>query len=88
MSFLPHLSNNYYLPFHVDEWIDWSYTRGVIDSESITISDPYTGIGNIASPEIGFNLATISIKWLLGTNLLTIFLFISNRINEFFLYYR
>lgn len=83
ISFLPHLSNNHYLPFHVDEWIHWSYTKGVIESGSTTIINPFTGTGNIASPEIGFYLSTLSIKWLSGTNLLTIFLFMPTIIGIF-----
>jgi len=75
MMFLPHLSNNYYLPFHVDEWIHWSYSRSVIESGHSTFINPYTGGGNIANPEIGFHIATCCIKWISGTSFLTIFLF-------------
>lgn len=83
MTFLPHLSNNYFLPFHVDEWIHWSYSGAVMESGSTTFTNPYTGMGNIASPEIGFHLATSCIKWLSGSNLLTIFLFMPTIIGIF-----
>jgi len=83
MMFLPHLSNNYFLPFHVDEWIHWSYSRAVMESGSTTFLNPYTGVGNIADLEIGFHLATTSIRWLSGCNLLTIFLFMPSIIGAF-----
>ncbi len=83
MTFLPHLSNNYYLPFHVDEWIHWSYSRAVMESGSTTFLDPYTGLKNIAPPEIGFHIITSCIKWLSGSNLLTIFLFMPAIIGAF-----
>ena len=83
MTFLPHLSNNCFLPFHVDEWIHWSYSGAVMGSGSTTFTNPYTGMGNIASPEIGFHLATSCIKWLSGSNLLTIFLFMPTIIGIF-----
>jgi hypothetical protein len=75
MMFLPHLSNNYYLPFHVDEWIHWSYTRAIIEQGSTTFLDPYTGIGVISSPEIGFHLASACFHWISTSNLVTIFVF-------------
>jgi hypothetical protein len=76
MMFLPHLSNNYYLPFHVDEWIHWSYTRAVIGQGSATFIDPYVGSGAVANPEIGFHLATACLYWISGSTLLTIFVFL------------
>lgn len=83
MTFLPHLSNSYFLPFHVDEWIHWSYSRAVMEGGSISFANPYTGIGTIANTEIGFHLATSCIKWLTGCNLLTIFLFMPTVIGIF-----
>lgn len=83
MMFLPHLSNNYYLPFHVDEWIHWSYSSAVIESGQSTFLNPYTGGGNIANPEIGFHIATCCLKWLSGANLLTVFLFMPAIIGVF-----
>ena len=83
ITFLPHLSNSYFLPFHVDEWVHWSYSRAVMESGSITFANPYTGIGTIANAEIGFHLATSCIKWLSGCNLLTIFLFVTTVIGVF-----
>ena len=76
MTLLPHLSNNYYLPFHVDEWIHWSYTQAVINQGTTTFINPYTGIGTITSPQIGFHLITASLHWITGSNLLTIFVFL------------
>lgn len=74
MSFLPHLTNNYYLPFHVDEWIHWSSTRAVIESGSTVYVDPYIGSGIVADSEIGFHLVAGIFYWLSETDFLTIFL--------------
>jgi len=75
IGFLPHFLNNHYLPFHVDEWIHWSYTNAVFTSGQTSFVDPYIGKGIISSPEIGFHLLTASIKWISGSSLQTIFLF-------------
>ena len=75
MTFLPHLLNNYFLPFHVDEWIHWSYTRSVMQSSSATFLNPYTGGGPVVDLEIGFRIATACLKWISGSNLLTILVF-------------
>jgi hypothetical protein len=84
MVFLPHLANNYYLPFHVDEWIHYSYTRAVIEQGTITtFINPYTGSGTITSPEIGFYLASASIHWISTSSLATIFLFMPALIGAF-----
>ena len=45
MAFLPHLSNDYYLPFHVDEWIHWEFSRAVVEQGSSVFINPYTGNG-------------------------------------------
>jgi len=83
MMFLPHLANNYYLPFHVDEWIHWSYTDSVMISGQSTFVSPYTGTGQVIDPEIGFHIATSSIHWMTGANLLTIFVFMPAIIGVF-----
>lgn len=75
MTFLPHLSMNYYLPFHVDEWIHWSYSRSIMDSGSVSFLDPYTGVGTVLDPEIGFHTFTASVSWLTSSSLLTLFLY-------------
>lgn len=75
MIFLPHLSNNYLLPFHVDEWVHWSYSQMVMESGSTTFLNPYTGFQNVGSGEIGFHITTACLSWLSGANLLSIFLF-------------
>jgi hypothetical protein len=75
MMLLPHLTNNYYLPFHVDEWIHWSLSRAVIEQGSTTIINPYLGSGIFPNHEIGFHLATASIHWISTSTLSTIFLF-------------
>jgi len=75
MMFLPHLQNNYYLPFHVDEWIHYSYTRGLIEQGTTTFINPYTGSGIVTLPEKGFHLTTACIHWISTSNLTTIFLF-------------
>jgi len=76
MMLLPHLKQTYYLPFHVDEWIHWSYTQAIIEQATPTFINPYTGTGTITTPQIGFHLITASLQWLTGTNLLTIFVFL------------
>ena len=76
MMLLPHLKQAYFLPFHVDEWIHWSYTQAVLQQGTPTFINPYTGTGTITTPQIGFHLITASLHWLSGTNLLTIFVFL------------
>jgi len=83
MMFLPHLSNNYYLPFHVDEWIHWSYTQAVIEQGTTTFLNPYTGNGMITSPEIGFHLISASIHWISTSSLATLFVFMPALIGVF-----
>jgi hypothetical protein len=75
MMFLPHLSNNYYLPFHVDEWEHWAYTQGFQQYGSISFLNPYTGTGTQTHTEIGFHITTAIIQWISTSNLSTIFLF-------------
>jgi hypothetical protein len=83
MMFLPHLSNNYYLPFHVDEWIHWSYTQAIIEQGTTTFINPYTGSGTITSPEIGFHLASACLHWISTSSLAVIFLFMPALIGVF-----
>jgi len=75
MIFMPHMLNNHYLPFHVDEWIHWSNTGGIIDSGQTAFTNRYIGSGITASPEVGFHISTACLHFLSGANLLTIFLF-------------
>jgi hypothetical protein len=75
MMFLPHLTNNYFLPLHVDEWIHWSNTQAVMQSGSTTFLDPYAGLEIVSSGEIGFHITTACLSWLSGANILSIFLF-------------
>ena len=83
MMFLPHLSNNYYLPFHVDEWIHWSYSQSVMESGSTTFTNPYTGVGNTTHAETGFHICTACIAYLSSANLPSIFLFLPSIIGAF-----
>lgn len=76
MTLLPHLSNQYYLPFHVDEWIHYSYTNALLDQGTTSFTNPYTGSGIITTPQIGFHLLTASLHWLSGANLQTLFVFL------------
>ena len=73
MIFLPHIINNHYLPFHVDEWKHWTYTKGIIYNGCTVFTNPYLGSGTAASPEIGFHISTTIIHWLSGSNIQTIF---------------
>ena len=75
MAFLPHLSNGYYLPFHVDEWIHWEYSRAVMEQGSSVFINPYTGNGTIRSLESGFHYITASLKWITGSSFNTIVVF-------------
>jgi len=75
LMFLPHLSNQYYLPFHVDEWIHYSSTRALLEQGTTSFINPYTGSGIISLPEKGFYLTTALLHGVSTTNLTTIFLF-------------
>jgi len=83
MTMLPHIINNYYLPFHVDEWIHWSYTRSVIETGQTSFPNPISGAGELATPEIGFHVATANIKFFSGSTYLTIFLLMPSIISVF-----
>lgn len=75
MISLPHWSDNYFLPFHVDEWIHWSYSKSIIESGSSAFIDPYIGSGAVQSLEMGFHFIIASINWLTGSSFVTIFVF-------------
>ena len=83
MAFLPHLKNGYFLPFHVDEWIHWSYTREIIESASSSFVNPYTGIGITQSQEVGFHIMTTNIHFLSNSSIITMFLFLPSIIMVF-----
>jgi len=83
MAFLPHIINHYFLPFHVDEWIHWSYTRAVIETGAPAFINPYTGSGIIANPEIGFHISTAILNWFSGASFNTIFVFMPAIIGVF-----
>jgi hypothetical protein len=83
MFFLPHLSNNYFLPFHVDEWQHWRYTQGFQENGLITYTDPYTGTGIYTHPEAGFHITTACIQWISTSSYSTIFLFMPAIIGVF-----
>lgn len=72
--FLPHIINNHFLPFHVDEWVHWSYSRSIIESGQTTFINPFTGAGYISSLRVGFHISTATFLWFSGTDLITIFL--------------
>lgn len=75
MMFLPHVINNYYLPFHVDEWEHYTYSRTIIESGSISFPNPYTGEGIVLHPEVGFQIATANLYFISDADLPTIFVF-------------
>lgn len=74
MTFLPHLSMDYYLPFHVDEWVHWSYSRAIMDAGAVSFPNPYIGGLSPINPEVGFHTFTASLCWWTSSSLLTIFL--------------
>jgi len=76
MTLMPHWTNSYYFPFHVDEWIHYSYTSSLINSGSTTFVDPFTGNGIIQPLEIGFHIITANIYFLSGSSLIYIFIFL------------
>ncbi len=76
MTFLPHIVNNYYLPFHVDEWINWGFTQSLIHNGSIAFVNPFTGQGFAQIIEVGFTITASLFHFLSGSNLQTIFLFV------------
>jgi len=73
MYFLPHIRDGYFLPFHVDEWEHWTFTRAFIESGSTSYIDPYTGTSVSQHLEIGFHINTATLKWISNSNLSTIF---------------
>lgn len=83
MIFLPHWSDNFYLPFHVDEWIHWKYSRAVMETGSSSFTNPYTGNGIIQSLELGFHFITASIKWITGATFNSIVVFMPSIIAVF-----
>jgi len=83
MIFLPHWSDNYYLPFHVDEWIHWEYSRALMETGSSSFTNPYTGSGITQSLESGFHSITASIKWITGATFNAIFVFMPSIIAVF-----
>lgn len=83
MIFLPHWSDNYFLPFHVDEWIHWGYSQAVIESGSTAFTNPYTGSGIAQSLELGFHCITASVKWITGITFNTIVVFMPSIIAIF-----
>ncbi|MFW6122276.1 MAG: hypothetical protein ACOC80_15445 [Petrotogales bacterium] len=83
MISLPHWSDHYFLPFHVDEWIHWSYSKSVIESGSSSFINPYTGGGVVQSLELGFHFIIASINWFTGSNFVTVFVFMPSIIAVF-----
>jgi hypothetical protein len=83
MALLPHWSNGYFLPFHVDEWEHWTLSRAVMESGSSSITNPYIGSEIIRPLEIGFNCMTAGINWLTGSSFVTIFVFMPSIIAIF-----
>ena len=75
MIFLPHIKEGYFLPFHVDEWIHWTYSKSVMECGSSAFINPYGGSGIIQSLELGFHYVIASLSWISGSNFVTIFVF-------------
>jgi hypothetical protein len=83
LVFLPHFTNNYYLPFHVDEWEHYCYTRAFIESGTSSFTNPYTGTGISQSLELGFHYISSTILWTSGVSINSIFLFMPSFIAIF-----
>ena len=75
MGFLPHLKENYYLPFHVDEWIHWTDSKSFMEAGSSAFVNPFLGTGTIRPLEPGFHYFISTLAWLSGVNFNTIFIF-------------
>lgn len=83
LTFLPHIKQNYYLPFHGDEWVHWAFTRAFMEDGSIKFTNPFTGQEKLLSPEIGFHVFLASFKWLSTAKLRSIFVFMPSVIAAF-----
>lgn len=75
MGFLPHLKESYYLPFHVDEWIHWTYTKSFMETGATSFVNPYLGQGVHHILEPGFSYFVASLHWISGANFNAIFVF-------------
>jgi hypothetical protein len=83
MGFLPHLKESYYLPFHIDEWIHWTYTKSFMESTATSFVNPYLGVGIKHTLEPGFSYLVASLHWISGANFNTIFVFMPALITIF-----
>jgi hypothetical protein len=83
MGFLPHLKESYYLPFHVDEWIHWTYTKSFMENGFTTFINPYLGRGIVHNLEPGFSYLVASLHWISTANFNTIFVFMPTIITMF-----
>ena len=75
MGFLPHLKDSYFLPFHVDEWIHWTYSKSFMETGQTIFTNPYLGTGLSRSLEPGFIYIISTISWLTGVSFNTMFIF-------------
>ena len=75
MGLLPHIKDNYYLPFHVDEWIHWIYGKSFMESGSSSFINPYTGSGVTQSLELGFHYIIAFLSWISNSTFVTMFVF-------------
>lgn len=83
MGLLPHLKDNYFLPFHVDEWIHWTRTKSMMETGFTSFVNPWLGTGMDRSLEPGFNYLIGSITWLTGVSFNTMFVFMPSIIALF-----
>jgi hypothetical protein len=75
MGFIPHLKENYYLPFHVDEWIHWTFSKSFMETGFTAFTNPWLGTGISRSLEPGFVYIIGSLSWLTGVHFNTMFIF-------------
>jgi len=83
MGLLPHIKDNYYLPFHVDEWLHWTYSKSFMEAGSSFFINPYLGTVTTQSLEPGFNYIIATFAWLTGTDFNTMFVFMPAIITMF-----
>lgn len=73
-AFIPHL--NYSYPLHVDEWVHLARSQAMLQADSSTFADPFSGGGTVglsSNLEAGFQLFWGVFQQLSGLSWMTIF---------------
>ncbi len=75
IGLLPHITGNYFLPLHVDEWEHWKLTDTIMKTGSSSFVNPYLGAGSIRDLESGHHYLTAAWIWLTGASFQTVFVY-------------